>query len=116
MDYISLTVCKDLKFNMSRIYHKMFNVHGTVAKSDLGLFSGCCVGLRKFLRCICHAHAFSTATKSCLDNHRIADALCLFKTGFNIFHIPFTAWNYRNTRRDHGASCNLFVAKHADNL
>ena len=51
MDHISEAVCKDLKLNMSRIYHEMFNIHGTVAKSDLRLFSGGCIGFRKFLRC-----------------------------------------------------------------
>ena len=52
---------------------------------------------RKFLRCICHTHAFSAAAKSCLDDHRITDPLGFLKTGFNILHIPFAARNYRNT-------------------
>ena len=101
---------------MSGMFHKVFDIHGTVAKSDLRLFSGSCVGLWKFLRGICHTHTFSTAAKSCLDDHRVADPLCFLKAGFNILHIPFTAWNYRNTCCDHGASCDLFVSKHADDL
>ena len=116
MDHISEAVCKDLKLNMSRIYHEMFNIHGTVAKSDLRLFSGGCIGFRKFLRCVCHTHAFSATAKSCLDDHRITDSLSFLKTGFNILHIPFAARNYRNTSCDHGASCNFFIAQHTDDL
>ena len=101
---------------MSRIYHEMFNIHGTVAKSDLRLFSGGCIGFRKFLRCVCHTHAFSAAAKSCLDDHWITDPLSFLKTGFNILHIPFAARNYRNTSCDHGASCNFFIAQHTYDL
>ena len=97
MDHISEAVCKDLKLNMSRIYHEMFNIHGAVAKSDLRLFSGGCIGFRKFLRCVCHTHAFSAAAKSCLDDHRITDSLSFLSC-------------------DHGASCNFFVAQHTDDL
>ena len=36
MNHISLTVCKDLKFNVSWVLHKVLNVHGSIPKCNLG--------------------------------------------------------------------------------
>src|SRR5699024_7539475 len=64
MDHVAETVGHDLKFNMSGMADKMFDVHGPVAESHLSLFLR---GLKTFsevFRGVGHTHSLAASAQS----------------------------------------------------
>ena len=111
MHYISIGICQNLKFDMSRLLHKMFNIHGIIAKCHLAFLLCGLKALRELFFGICHTHAFSTSAEGSFYNNRVTNFPCKQKSGMHITDWLLTSWNDRNTCCFHRISCFLFIAK-----
>ena len=116
MNHISLTVCKDLKFNVSWVLHKVLNVHSSIPKCNLG-FLLCGEKCQfKFLWGKGCTHAFPAASKGCFYDDRITNSVCFSCSCLHIQNSLCGSRNYRNSSCFHSISGNLFVSKILDHL
>ena len=116
MNHISKLVRHDLKFNVSRMAHKMFYIHGRISKSHLRFFLRGAETFLKIRRCISHTHAFSATAKRGFNNNRISDRFRFFLPFFYCVDWIFATRNDRNAGICHGIFCRLFVSETCDHI
>ena len=93
MDDIAVRVGKNLKFNMTRMLNKMFQIHHTARKRRLRLFLCCQKRLLKFFLTRGDTHSFSAAAERRLDDDRITD-FCSFLLSCLCVHDRLRASRY----------------------
>ena len=116
MNHISKLVRHDLKFNVSRMAHKMFYIHGRISKSHLRFFLRGAETFLKIRRCISHTHAFSATAKRGFNYNRISDRFRFFLPFFYCVDWIFATRNDRNAGICHGIFCRLFVSETCDHI
>ena len=74
---VALAIAKHLDFNMARALHIFFDQHRTIAKAAHRLALATGQSACKVCRGFDNAHALAAAARAGLDEHRIANAVCL---------------------------------------
>ena len=101
---------------MPRMFNKVLDIHGIVAKCHLRFFLRRLEALLEFLRRLRNTHTFSATAKCCLYNDRISDLGCNLCPFYCIINGLCTSRNDRNTSCNHRISCFLLISKLCDDL
>ena len=116
MDHISILICKNLEFYMTRMFYKVFQIHCSVSECHLRFFLCCLETCLELVRCLCDTHSLSPTAKCCLNDDWITDLTSDLLAFFYGIHRLLASRNNRNTCCHHRISCNGFISKSTDYL
>src|SRR5215469_3602695 len=110
MDDVAMAIGHDLKFNVARIYDKLFQVHLVVSKCFLRLMTRAVESGFKAWLIMRGAHPPATATAGRLNHYRVPELLCHFHRLILCLNDSIAAGRYRHTDFACSSTSGVFVA------
>src|SRR6476646_3272296 len=110
MDDAAMAIGHDLKFNVARIYDKLFQIHLIVSKCFLRLMTRAMESRFKAGLIVRGAHPAAAAAARRLNHHRIAKLLCDFHRLFLCLNDSIAAGRYRHADFAGSRTSSVLVA------